>query len=791
MRVDPPWPHEVTRDWAWGDATGRGVRVCVVDSGIELDHPRGRRGPALGARGLGRRGERRGRRLRRPERSRHGLRGHRALARARVRAGERPRAGRADDGHRQRPARGDRMGRRPGLRGHQPLALHPQGGLLPAGRPRLLRGQRDRRLRAQHDGRELPWRFSSVLSVASHEEADPQCSTTTPSRRSSIARDGRGHRLERRPADERGDGELLRHASHGGDVRADPRGAPGLDPLPLKSVLYLIADDVRPRTAERRGPGFRARVRESLAAFRDVGADRGMRRLQLAFAGSSTQWAASVPSRSTPSSGAARPPWSCRWWSAWCPPASRRPSSRRWPTADDRVRVMVTSDLARVALAGAMAASIDATAPLALIFGISTLNGIVGTAFEPAKSALMPRARGPQELTAANVVTTSIDSTSMFVGPALGGVWRPPPPGRLPVPGGGLCLVGRHAGRHPAGGAGRARGARGGRHARDAREGVGVVARDPALRLLFALIAAQLFVDGLLGVLVVVLALDLMDLGEAGVGYLNAALGVGGLLGVLVSASLVGARRLAPSFAVGNVIWGAPIALVALVPEPAFAAAMMGLVGIGNTFVDVSGVTLLQRAARRGGARPRVRAARGVRPRLAGPGRVGRADPDPLAGDQGGAGGGRRASFPPWRCCGGPRCAASTRTVRRSPSASSRSCAAIPIFSPLRGFAVEQLAARMATVELPGGSRGVRAGRRRGPLLRRRRRRGRGPRRRSGGPRRGTGRLVRGDRAAARRAADGHGAGAHGCGPARAGPRRVPGRGGGRPPAVRRPPTPS
>ena len=124
-----------------------------------------------------------------------------------------------------------------------------------------------------------------------------------------------------------------------------------------------------------------------------------------------------------------------------------------------------------------------------------------------------------------------------------------------------------------------------------------MVARDPALRLLFGLIAAQLFVDGLLGVLVVALALDLMDLGEAGVGYLNAALGVGGLLGVLVSASLVGARRLAPSFAVGNVIWGAPIALVALVPEPAFAAAMMGLVGIGNTFVDVSGVTLLQRAA--------------------------------------------------------------------------------------------------------------------------------------------------------------------------------------------------
>jgi subtilisin family serine protease len=32
-------PAEVTRDWAWGGSTGAGVRVCILDSGIELDHP--------------------------------------------------------------------------------------------------------------------------------------------------------------------------------------------------------------------------------------------------------------------------------------------------------------------------------------------------------------------------------------------------------------------------------------------------------------------------------------------------------------------------------------------------------------------------------------------------------------------------------------------------------------------------------------------------------------------------------------------------------------------------------
>jgi len=33
------WPGEVTRDWAWGGSTGKGVRVCIIDSGIESGHP--------------------------------------------------------------------------------------------------------------------------------------------------------------------------------------------------------------------------------------------------------------------------------------------------------------------------------------------------------------------------------------------------------------------------------------------------------------------------------------------------------------------------------------------------------------------------------------------------------------------------------------------------------------------------------------------------------------------------------------------------------------------------------
>ncbi len=39
LDVQADWPKEVTREWAWGGSSGRGVRVCLVDSGIEAGHP--------------------------------------------------------------------------------------------------------------------------------------------------------------------------------------------------------------------------------------------------------------------------------------------------------------------------------------------------------------------------------------------------------------------------------------------------------------------------------------------------------------------------------------------------------------------------------------------------------------------------------------------------------------------------------------------------------------------------------------------------------------------------------
>jgi subtilisin len=39
ISIGDTWPERVTREWAWGGSTGKGVRVCILDSGVEAGHP--------------------------------------------------------------------------------------------------------------------------------------------------------------------------------------------------------------------------------------------------------------------------------------------------------------------------------------------------------------------------------------------------------------------------------------------------------------------------------------------------------------------------------------------------------------------------------------------------------------------------------------------------------------------------------------------------------------------------------------------------------------------------------
>jgi hypothetical protein len=124
--------------------------------------------------------------------------------------------------------------------------------------------------------------------------------------------------------------------------------------------------------------------------------------------------------------------------------------------------------------------------------------------------------------------------------------------------------------------------------------GFRTIARAPRTRILVSLIAAQAFIRGCLNVLIVVGAFRFLDAGAGAVGYMTAALGVGGLLGAIGAMTLAG-RRLAIPFGIALVFWGLPIALIGPWPELVVAIVLLAVVGAANSVEDVAVFTLIQR----------------------------------------------------------------------------------------------------------------------------------------------------------------------------------------------------
>ena len=126
--------------------------------------------------------------------------------------------------------------------------------------------------------------------------------------------------------------------------------------------------------------------------------------------------------------------------------------------------------------------------------------------------------------------------------------------------------------------------------------GLAAIVRHADVRVLFGLYCAQVLVAGALNVLTVVAALELLDAGDSGVGAMVAAVGIGGLLGAVPALAFSRRARLTTTFVLGLMLWGIPIALIGVMTSLPFTLVMLALVGAGNTLVDVSGITLLQRA---------------------------------------------------------------------------------------------------------------------------------------------------------------------------------------------------
>ena len=282
------------------------------------------------------------------------------------------------------------------------------------------------------------------------------------------------------------------------------------------------------------------------------------------------------------------------------PPALAAPFMGVLADRFPRRRVMITSDLVGIAFVSGAAAIVFLDGPLLAVFALVSVVSVAGTAFRPAQAALLPSlSRTPDELTASNALSSTTESVMSFAGPAIGGVL-------VATAGAGAALVVtavtfiwsaalifgvREPERTLAG-------------TEEAEEtgilgelavGARTLVTDRRVALLVGLIGTQVLVSGAFIVLVTGLAFDVLETGEEGLGVLLSALGVGGVLGAVVALGLVGSR-LTRSFAFGVVLWGLPIALLAVWQTSSGAFVLIAVIGFANTLVDVASFTLLQRA---------------------------------------------------------------------------------------------------------------------------------------------------------------------------------------------------
>jgi predicted MFS family arabinose efflux permease len=263
-----------------------------------------------------------------------------------------------------------------------------------------------------------------------------------------------------------------------------------------------------------------------------------------------------------------------------------------------REQVMLVGNVVRFVATALSAVALVVDAPAAAVYALGVVVAIVSTAFWPAQAALLPAlARTPGELTAANTASSTLEGIGAFIGPAACGAVlaltsievafaataaaflfaavmtariQAPPVERLQL--GGAVVV-----------------------LRETVGGFRAVFSNRNVAVLVAVYTAWALATGALNVLVVVAAIELLGIGEGGVGVLNAAIGVGGLVGALATFALAGGGRFGFVLTVGMVVWSLPMTLLGLWPTVAAAVVLMAVLGLGNILVDAAGLTLLQR----------------------------------------------------------------------------------------------------------------------------------------------------------------------------------------------------
>jgi predicted MFS family arabinose efflux permease len=263
--------------------------------------------------------------------------------------------------------------------------------------------------------------------------------------------------------------------------------------------------------------------------------------------------------------------------------------------------VMLAVAVGRTVLCALIALAIWEGASVAVVAILSALASVLSTGYRPAQSGLLPLlSPSPRQMAAANAVWSGADSLGVLAGSVLGGaVMAAAGAGAAMLAVGVLfalaavLVLGIARDRPPA----HRRRSDGASLWREVTQGFETVLRDRKLRTLTGLLTLAALVEGALDTLIIVAALGLLGLGEAGAGQLYAAWGLGGIVGGAVSLGLLSRGRLASGLTLGCVCMGLPLVVLGLWATVPVAFGALLLYGVGFGLQETAAMSLLQRLA--------------------------------------------------------------------------------------------------------------------------------------------------------------------------------------------------
>lgn len=265
----------------------------------------------------------------------------------------------------------------------------------------------------------------------------------------------------------------------------------------------------------------------------------------------------------------------------------------------ERVRLMMTIDVASAGIMVALAVLASVGGHPAVAIALAALSSIAGTVYEPATAALTPQTVPESQLAAANTFRNTIDNIAIIVGPAIGGLLlMVGTPALVFVVNAvtfavSALVLGRMSVRsNPVDVTD------GGRDGplRQMLVGVQAIASSRTATVLCTFSVIASFVYGVDTVQLVLLSDERLGTGADGYGYLLAGLGAGGLIAAPLVNRISTWPRLGNIILVGIAIYCLPTLLFLVVDSPVAAFVILAVRGAGTLVVDVLAVTALQRS---------------------------------------------------------------------------------------------------------------------------------------------------------------------------------------------------